>query len=279
MQMQMQMQKPLAAAIGVFDGVHRGHQALLRRVTAWAGRGAVPAAVTFRENPKRFFARSPDEFEGDIFSLDQKLEALAEAGVELAILIDFSRDFSRLGGRAFLGLLLERFPIACLAVGAGFRCGRGRDTGAGEIAAFCRERGVAAEVVPPVEAAGGVASSSRARRLIGEGDLRGAAEILGRAVEIDLRGLEWEWEWGKIPGGRRFDAAGAGRVTPPPGRYRAPRRDRPGEAMVVEIDDDGGVLVPSPETASEDIIEERDAAPWARVTLVERLTSPRRESP
>ena len=91
-----------SATIGVFDGLHLGHRALVSRVVARSP-GLVPAAFTFTDNPKK--TTRPNRFSGCLFSLDQKLAALEDAGIQLCVLIDFSGNFSKLAGSEFVSTL------------------------------------------------------------------------------------------------------------------------------------------------------------------------------
>ena len=186
-----------ALTVGVFDGLHRGHAALLRAIRArpeW-----VPLVITFRHNPKEFLKKSA--FTGDIVGLSRKLELFEEAGVEAAVLIDFSAHFSTMAGKDFLALLREWGNPACVAVGSNFHCGHRMDTGAADVRAFFTASGVAhdgvamigaanhrvhVEVVESVRWGNGRVSSSRIREAIRAGNVALAAEMLGRPVEIDL---------------------------------------------------------------------------------------------
>jgi FAD synthase len=234
---------PLALTIGVFDGVHRGHRALIARIR---GRRGLPAVLTFLHNPKRLL--SPGSYEGDILSLRQKLAALEEEGVALTVLIDFSLDFGKMKGRDFIDLVKNRAALEFLAVGANFRCGRGLDAGAAELRDWLGGEGIPVEVLPPVSEGGEAVSSSRVRAAIRAGDFARASVLLGRPVALDLADLPREAAGG---GGRVYDPAARFRVCPPPGRYgvriygagkAAFPAARPAEVIV----EDGKILVPAP---------------------------------
>lgn len=213
--------RPLAATIGVFDGLHQGHRELIRRIVA-RGPGLRPAVFTFRENPKRLLR--PEGFEGDLLSLERKLELLAELGVEVVILIDFSGDFSRMPGRNFLSTVVDAGRVAYLAIGWDFHCGRGRDTDATALADFCRVRAVDAELLDPVSFQGDTASSTRIRRAVQAGRLLEAERLLGRPYEVEVgaclggEGRRW-----------RFALRG-GMVEPPSGPWSVAGRE--GEARL-----------------------------------------------
>ena len=177
-----------AMTIGVFDGVHLGHQALINKIVA---RGPNPTVVTFRENPKKVI--SPDNFKGDIFSLKQKLDVFEQMGVNRLVLIDFSEEFSKLNGWEFLDLLEEHGKLSFLAIGSNFRCGYHQDTGAEYIEAMNRQKGIPTEIIPPVtiplESGNEPVNSSRIRSAIISGDVKKAAALLGRNFELDISDL------------------------------------------------------------------------------------------
>jgi FAD synthase len=202
---------PISLSIGVFDGVHRGHQELIRRIVA---KSPASTIVTFRQNPRQVL--SPGKYHGDIFSLQQKLSVLESLGVSRAVLIDFSGNFSKITGREFIDLLKKSRRIGYMALGVNFRCGHHLDTGAAAIRDWMMEDGVTAELVEPVMEGRHPVSSSRIRAAITAGDLAAAAALLGRNARIDLRGLPVT-DTGE---GRRYDAASAFRLTPRPGTYR-----------------------------------------------------------
>ena len=202
-----------AMTIGVFDGIHLGHQALIRRIVS---RGPNPTVVTFRENPKKVVA--PMAFEGDVFSLKQKLNVLEQMGVSCLILIDFSREFSKLSGWEFLELLEQQGKMAFLAIGSNFRCGYRQATDARFIAEMNKKKGIPTEVLPPVEAGTGPVSSSGIRSAIRSGNLRMAAALMGRNHELDISDIASE--------GHIYDVRSARRIIPPDGSY--PVRLRPG---------------------------------------------------
>lgn len=205
---------PAAISIGVFDGVHRGHQALIERVTSRsASRGLAPWVVTFRRHPRSVLR---GDYRGDIYSLEQKLEILESLGIYGALLIDFSGNFSRLGGRAFVEKLKKRLNPVFLAVGSNFRCGYRLDTDAAALRNMAERNGIRTEILYPVLEGRHPASSSRIRAAIGAGDLAQAALLLGRKLRIDMRHV--------VPADAGaesvYDMEGAGRLLPPAGRYR-----------------------------------------------------------
>lgn len=219
------LEKPLAATVGVFDGLHIGHRELIGRVFLH-GASRTKTVFTFRENPK--LVLRPSSFHGSLSSLDQKLEGLEALGLDLCVLIDFSGNFSKLAGKQFLSILRERGRLEYIAVGANFSCGYKLDTHAADIADFYAGLGIRAEVLDPVLWEGHPVSSSRIRMALIEGRLADAAAMFGRNYEIDLRGIE----------GRGGDdgslvlARPRGIVLPPEGEYEAEARGKGGRTQV-----------------------------------------------
>jgi riboflavin kinase/FMN adenylyltransferase len=227
----------LSLTIGVFDGVHRGHQELIRRV---ASRSPCSTVVTFIQNPRRIL--SPAAYQGDIFSLRQKLAAFESLGISRTVLIDFSGNFSKLTGSEFIQLLKRRRRIEYVALGMNFRCGCRLDTGAGAIRSLMNKDGVVTDLVPPVMDKGRMVSSSRIRAAISAGDLAAAAALLGRNVRIDLSDIPVRAAGGAFS----YDAASAFRILPPAGRYTAlVYGPDGGEGIKTGISiRDGAILVP-----------------------------------
>ena len=172
-------EKPLALTIGVFDGVHRGHRRLIERIVSAAD--ALSTVITFKQNPLRVLR--PQSYAGDIFSLEQKLAAFETLGVKQTVLIDFSEQFSKLGGRDFIDLLVHRHSVRLFALGANFRCGYRLDAGVREIGAWTAPLGIETWVARPVMEGGLPVSSSRVRRAIAAGAFEEAALLLGRPIE------------------------------------------------------------------------------------------------
>jgi len=203
----------ISSTIGVFDGVHLGHVALLSRIIAHSNSQVVPTVFTFKDNPKTSLGRST--ITADIFSLEQKLRAFSLLGIGLAVIIDFSGEFGKLSGKDFIDLLKKWGKLHYLAVGSDFRCGYGLDTNATDIRFMNELDGIPTEIVPPVIWGGTAVSSSRIRAAILSGNLVEATALLGRNVELDLSMTPF------TPGNAwvDFDVSSLRQIKPPPGRY------------------------------------------------------------
>jgi riboflavin kinase/FMN adenylyltransferase len=210
---------PLAATVGVFDGLHIGHRKLIESVLAH-GKGRLPAVFTFRDSPKQ--RTRPGAFRGALSTLDQKLEGLEALGLGLCVLIDFSGNFSKLAGRDFLSILRIKGNLGYMAVGSNFSCGYRLDTHAGDVVTILSEYGIKAEVLEPVLWEGHPVSSSRIRTAIGEGRLADAEAMMGRPYELDLAGATWQAR----EDGRFSCGLPEGVVLPPPGCYEGRARGK-----------------------------------------------------
>lgn len=211
--------KSLALTIGVFDGVHRGHQALIEQICSGP---CLSTVVTFKQNPLSITGLRRRA--GDIFSLGQKLRAFELLGVGQTVLIDFSENFSKISGRDFIDRLVRGRQVQFLALGGDFRCGRRLDTGVREIKAQIQVLGIEIRVVEPVMEGARRVSSSRIRRAISAGALEEAERLLGRRVALDLSGIPFEPASASLTGengGGYYDPAAAFRISPRGGRYEA----------------------------------------------------------
>jgi riboflavin kinase/FMN adenylyltransferase len=168
------------AAIGNFDGVHRGQRAILDRVVERARElRVVPLAVTFAPHPLSVLR--PDEAPSPISTPEQKERLLAEAGVGVMLVVRFTRDFARTPAEQFVReFLWERLAVREVHVGESFTFGHRRE---GDLALLVRlgaELGFAALGTPEVMLRGERISSTRIRRAVAEGRVEDAAEMLGR---------------------------------------------------------------------------------------------------
>jgi riboflavin kinase/FMN adenylyltransferase len=166
--------KKASVTIGVFDGVHRGHRALIERVVSH-NTSNVPMVITFRENHK-----TANNEPKDIQTFEQRAKALEELGVQITIVVDFDEAFKQMPGIDFLTILLKRCNIGFFAVGSAFRCGYRLDTDAAAIQKFFTTRGVTVEIIPEVTENSLPISSSRIRSALADGDLALAQAMLGR---------------------------------------------------------------------------------------------------
>jgi len=165
--------------VGVFDGVHLGHQRLIKRIVSHNA-GYVPVVITFRQNHKT-------EETGSLQTFQQKIEVLEQLGVKIILAIDFTDAFRRMAGIEFLEILLKHGNIGFFAVGSDFRCGYRLDTDAAAIQKFFASRNIPVEIVPEVMEDGLPISSSRIRSAIADGDFSLAEKMLGRPLSTTLK--------------------------------------------------------------------------------------------
>jgi riboflavin kinase / FMN adenylyltransferase len=168
-----------ALALGNFDGVHLGHQALFRV----AGSLGVPAALTFEPHPGKVL--QPELAPKLLTTLSRKLELFSAYGLEAAVVLPFTASYAATPAEAFAASLLDGLRASHLVVGQDFTYGARR---AGTVASLQREaqaRSARVQVVEPVTVEGVVASSSRIREYLLEGRVSAARALLGRAFDLD----------------------------------------------------------------------------------------------
>ncbi len=174
------------AAIGVFDGVHRGHQRILREAVESAGRipGAKAAAVTFRPHPEAVLRPQPAP--RMLTSLQRKAALMEELGIEELLVVKFDRAFAQLSPAQFCRLVLsERLGARLVLVGENFRFGH---LGVGtpvELRDYGRDHGFDVCTVSLAQEDGQVISSTRIRNLIHAGQVAEAGHLLGRPHRIE----------------------------------------------------------------------------------------------
>jgi riboflavin kinase / FMN adenylyltransferase len=169
-----------ALTIGNFDGVHRGHRALIERVVAKARELNLTSCVlTFEPHPREFFA--PAAAPARLTRLREKLELIAAAGVERVHVIRFDARFAALSAATFISDVLKKgLNTAVLIVGRDFRFGAGRK---GDFATL-QGHGFALEAMPDVAFDGERVSSSAVREALAAGDFVRAERLLGRPYTL-----------------------------------------------------------------------------------------------
>jgi riboflavin kinase/FMN adenylyltransferase len=180
-------QSAVALTIGNFDGVHRGHQALLAKLCEAAGGFGLPATVlTFEPHPREFFA--PASAPTRLSSLREKLELLAANKVDRVHVCRFNRNFAALAPAVFVeDVLVRGLGTRWLAVGDDFRFGAMRAGDYAMLQAASHEFGFRLETLPSVLLDGQRVSSSAVRAALAAGDLQAAEKLLGRAYSISGR--------------------------------------------------------------------------------------------
>ena len=170
--------------IGNFDGVHRGHQALLREVRALARQLEAPAAaLVFEPHPRQFF--QPDKPHFKLTSLPRKLALLQRFGVDIAFVLAFDAAFAALSADAFVEqILLAGLGVRHVVIGYDFRFGLKRTGDPDSLRRAGAEHGFGVSIVPQVGGAGEVFSSSAIRAELAQGDVGGAADMMGHFWRI-----------------------------------------------------------------------------------------------
>lgn len=184
---------PSVVAIGKFDGVHSGHRALLDRARVDAATGdARVVAVTFDRNPLAILR--PELCPEDLIGLHQKVQLLAETGIDAALVLRFDAELANLTAPEFVQrVLVGALGVRTVMVGADFRFGRGGAGNPEVLRELGREWGFDVDVVDDVRAigAGRRVSSTWIRELLAEGDVETAAKLLGRPASM----------WGEVERG------------------------------------------------------------------------------
>lgn len=179
--------------IGVFDGVHRGHQVIIQKLTAGAHRAGVPAvALTFWPHPATVLGR------GEVKCLttpDERAALLADFGVDRVITYPFDQTVAGTSAQDFMKLLKDHLNFSHLLIGYDFALGKGRTGNAASLTEIGAELHYEVEVIPAVSDESGVVSSTAIRKLVSVGSVAEASRLLGHnyglhgpVVQGDQRG-------------------------------------------------------------------------------------------
>ena len=184
-----QSRAPCALTIGNFDGVHRGHQALLAEVREAAARlGTESAVMTFEPHPREFFAQAngrPETAPARIANLRDKLQSLSDAGIDRVVVEHFNARFAALSPHEFVDdVLVGGLHVKWLMVGEDFRFGAKRAGDIDMLVDAGKRHGFTVRTLPTIAENGLRISSSAIRAALAAGDLLHAKQLLGHAYAI-----------------------------------------------------------------------------------------------
>lgn len=176
--------KRSVVAIGIFDGVHLGHRAVIRRAASRAKRLGIKSIVlTFDPHPAKIL--HPLKAPLLLMSLEHRLRLIGEMGVNICAVAEFDREISFLEPQEFVrDYLVGRLRAKEVIVGPDFHFGKERKGNIGLLKEMGRELGFTTEVAKPVKVQGQVLSSTKIRNLIESGDLKKAQKFMGRPVAV-----------------------------------------------------------------------------------------------
>ena len=179
--------------IGSFDGIHRGHKALIRKmVTAARTAGFLAGLLSFDPHPVRVLR--PDVPVARLTCDEERAAILEALGLDFILILPFSRETATTPAAEFMQDLTAHLPLRSLWIGPDFALGRGREGDAGRLGALGKELGYKVRTCPPFSRRGDPVRSSRVRALLADdGAVEEAAELLGRPYQI----------WGEVQEGAR----------------------------------------------------------------------------
>lgn len=177
------LKKPIVT-IGMFDGFHRGHQYILRKVIARAKKSkGTSLVVTFHPHPLKVL--NPAASALMLTSIDHRLELIGKLGIDVCLVITFTKKFSRLSADEFVkAILVSKIEAHTVMVGSAFTFGKGGEGNVTLLGRLGREYGFEVNQVRPIKVEGAVVSSTQIRDLIEEGRLKRASALLNRPVSI-----------------------------------------------------------------------------------------------
>ena len=179
-------EKDMLLTIGVFDGVHLGHQYLISQLTEHTRRqNLLSGVVTFRQHPREVL--SPQTKLPYLTSLAEKVSLLKNEGVDAVITLSFTRELARLSARQFVSLLKKYLRMRGLIIGPDFALGRNREGNADTLRKLGQDMSFRVTVIPPVKVNDEMVSSTAIRDALADGDMKKVASLIGRSFSLQGR--------------------------------------------------------------------------------------------
>ncbi len=180
-------------SIGNFDGVHRGHQSMIRELARLAGAEGAPAVI-FTFDPHPIALLRPGQSPPPLTTTERKLELLAGTGVDAVLVYPTDQALLKLSPREFFDqIVLHSLNVRGLVEGPNFFFGRDRAGSIQTLDEYCKKSGRELHIVPPVKVGDHLVSSTEIRRFIADGRVRDAGGLLGYAYRVSgtvVRGAE-----------------------------------------------------------------------------------------
>lgn len=178
--------KDMLLTIGVFDGVHLGHQYLISQLVAQARQqNLLSGVITFRHHPQEVL--QPETKLPFLTDLIERNNLLSNEGVKIIIPLTFTAESARLSARQFLSLLKRYLRLRGLVIGDDFALGRNREGNADALRALGQEMDFSVSVVPAVIKDGEVVSSTTIRKALANGDMKRVRSLAGRPFNLHGR--------------------------------------------------------------------------------------------
>ena len=178
--------KGMLLTIGVFDGVHLGHQALISQLTRQAReQDLIRGLVTFGQHPHSILSGQASL--PYLTGLSQKIKLLKEEGIEAIIVLSFTLELAQVSAPEFIGLLKKYLRMNGLVIGADFALGRNREGNADTLKRLGQVMDFSLTIVPPVTINGEVVSSTAIRNALANGDIKRVRHMIGRHFRLEGR--------------------------------------------------------------------------------------------
>jgi len=177
------LERETLLTVGVFDGVHLGHQRLIKKLTQQAAtRNLLSGVVTFNSHPQNVL--SPQTKLARLTTVVERTSLLRGLGVELVVPLNFGTEVAALSAREFISLLQTHLLMRGLIIGPDFALGRGREGDSPALQTLGQELGFTVEVVEPLMLGGSLVSSTAIREALSRGDMRATSRFLGRYFRL-----------------------------------------------------------------------------------------------
>lgn len=205
--------------MGNFDGVHRGHQALFKRVRQWAAQlNGQSVVLTFHPHPLEVLF--PDKSLDIITSHERKLQLIAACGIDVTIVIPFTKELAQISAHDFVRtLLVDKIGIKAMVVGYDTRFGRNREGNILFLKEMGEKYGFEVEVVSELSVEDTIVSSTAVRQLLKQGDMQEAGRLMGRPYEVTGKVVTGRGRGGRLIGFPTANIRFRGQTPPRPGVY------------------------------------------------------------